>query len=411
MAQVNLTLSQEEILDLLQKDQSKAFQELLRSSLQSIVDMESDEILQAKPYERSGKRTDRRNGRRERPIFTKVGTIILEVPRHRDQPFHSLVFDRYQRCETALMVTMAEMVVAGVSTRKVSKVMEALCGKSFSKSSVSKACEMLDEEIVKFKNRPLKGNYPFVLVDATYFKVREEGRVTSKALFIAMAMNEQGIEEILDFGIYPEESRANWNHFFIQLKQRGVKGVRMVTSDAHEGILYAMKEQFPDTPWQRCHYHFTKNIVEKAPKSYQLGLRADLRAMFSAPDLAMATKKMNQIAQNYRDVAEGAVACLEEGFLDAMTNLLLPQKIRTYVRTSNHVERLNRELKRRSNVIGIFPNQGSLLRLMGAVLIQEHESWSSHSRRFYQPTYREIEACEEKLKELAHDQQRLLKSR
>ena len=150
---------------------------------------------------------------------------------------------------------------------------------------------MLDEEIVKFKNRPLKGNYPFVLVDATYFKVREEGWVTSKALFIAMAMNEQEIEEILDFGIYPEESRTNWNHFFIQLKQRGVKVVRMVTSDAHDGILYAMKEQFPDTPWQRCHYHFTKNIVEKAPKSYQQGLRADLRTMFSALDLEMATQK------------------------------------------------------------------------------------------------------------------------
>ena len=204
---------------------------------------------------------------------------------------------------------------------------------------------------------------------------------------IAIGINERGIREVIGFDAYENESKETWNAFFRSLKDRGLKGVKMITSDAHDGILYAMMQQYPEVPWQRCQYHFTKNIVEKAPKKYQEGLRSELRTMFTASDLKAANQKMSQIAQDYRDVAEDAVKCLEKGFLDSMTNLTVPKELRTYIRTSNHIERLNKELKRRSKVIGVFPNVASLLRLMGSVLVDHHDKWSTKKRIFYAPMY------------------------
>lgn len=404
MAQVNITLSQEEILELLQTDRSDAFKVLLQNSLNAIIEAESDEKLKAKPYERTEERTDSRNGIRERPLNTRLGSIVLNVPRHREQPFHTLIFDNYQRSESALISTMAEMVVAGVSTRKVSKVMETICDTSFSKSSVSKACERLDSEVEKFRKRKLEYSYPFVIVDATYFKVREDRKVVSKALMIAIGISERGHREVIGVSAYKNESKETWSMFFEELKYRGLKGVRTITSDAHEGIFYAMMEHFPEVPWQRCQYHFSKNIVEKAPKMYREGLRLELKSMFTAIDLESATKKMNQIATDYRDVAEKSVECLEKGFIDAMTNLELPEEIRKCVRTSNYLERLNKELKRRSNVIGIFPNTRSLIRLMTSVLIEQHDKWSTQRRCFFNPGYLKIEKSVIELEKLAKKQ-------
>ena len=410
MAQLNITLSDKEILELLKTDKEGSFRELLKRSLNELIKVESDEKLNAKPYERTEERTDSRNGYRERPLNTRLGTIVLNVPRHRNEPFHTLIFDNYERSEQALIITMAEMVVAGVSTRKVSKVMETLCGTNFSKSSVSKACEKLDAEISRFKNRKLEGSYPFVIVDATYFKVREDRKVVSKALMIAMGINERGIKEIIGFGAYKDESKETWGSFFESLKSRGLEGVKIITSDAHDGILYAMKEHFPTVPWQRCQYHFTKNIVEKAPKKYQEGLRSELRTMFTAFDLENATKKLDQILTDYRDVAEKSMECLEKGFIDAMTNLEVPERIRKFIRTSNHLERLNKELKRRSTVIGIFPNVASLERLMGSVLLNYHDSYSTKERMFYHPTYLECVQKSSVLEDLAKEQHRLLEA-
>lgn len=405
MADINITLSQEEILDLMQSSRPEAFKELFQRSLNAFIQAESEEKLQAKPYERTDERTDSRNGSRERVLNTRIGSIVLTIPRHRDVPFHSLVFDNYQRNEAALILSMSEMVVAGVSTRKVSKVMESICGTSFSKSSVSRACEVLDREIEEFRNQKLTCGFPFVFVDATYFKVREDHKVISKAMMIAIGINEFGKRELIDFEAYQNESNETWTLFFERLKHRGLKGVRMITSDAYKGILYAMHKKFPGIPWQRCHYHFTKNIVELAPKYLQEGLRCELRTMFTAEDLDSATKKMNQIAQDYRDVAEEAVRCLENGFLDAMTNLIAPKQVRKYIRTSNPLERLNRELKRRSNVIGIFPNVTSLIRLMGAVLITEHDKWNNtKTRYFYQPVITKLMQREEELAKIAEKQ-------
>ena len=391
MAQLNITLNQEEILQLLSEDRNSAFAKLLQDSLNSILKAESAEQLKAQPYERTDERTGSRNGFRDRPLTTRIGAITLKVPKHRDgEPFKTFVFDNYCRSEAALIITMAEMVVNGVSTRKVSQVMETLCGKSFSKSTVSEACRELDEKVREFRERPLSGEYPFLTVDATYFKVRENSRVISKAFMIAYATSNEGGREIIGFGIYNRESKDTWNDFLKSLKVRGLKGVRMITSDAHEGIIYAICQQFPDVPWQRCQFHFSRNITQKAPVKYQQGLASELQEMFNCKTIEEARRRRDSILVDYRDVAESAMTCLEDGFEETMTVMTLPQYLRKYFRTSNQVERLNRELKRRSKVIGVFPNEASLMRLMGAVLLERNEEIASIRRVFKAEIYREL---------------------
>lgn len=377
MAQLNLTLTQEEILLLLEKDRDNAFKKLLESSLNSILKAESSAQLKAEPYERSEERTDSRNGTRERALMTRIGKITLEIPRHRNVPFKSLIFDNYSRSESALISVMAEMVVQGVSTRKVSTVMEALCGTSYSKSTVSEVCKELDKEVKAFRERKLTGSYPFVLVDATYFKVRENHRVTGKALMVAIGMTLTGEREILGFGDYDNESKETWQEFFKSLKVRGLSGVRMITSDAHEGICYAVMKEFPEVPWQRCQTHFSRNILDHAPKQYQTAIHDELTAMYNCKTITEARKKRDSIMAEYGDVAEKAMQCLDDGFESAMTVMILPESLRRQFRTTNYLERLNGELKRRSNVIGIFPNTASLCRLMGSVLIDQNAVYTS----------------------------------
>ena len=374
MAQLNITLNQEEIQALLLDDRGEAFKKILQTSLNKILQAESAEQLKAAPYERSEERTDCRNGSRDRDLNTRVGRITLHVPRHRNVPFKTLVFDNYSRSEAALVAGMAEMVVNGVSTRKVSRVMETLCGTSFSKSAVSDVCKDLETAVKEFQTRPLEGDYPFLTVDATYFKVRENSRIISKAFMIAYGTNAEGHREILGFGVYANESSATWTDFLLSLKKRGLTGLLMITSDAHEGILNAIGKVFPTVPWQRCQFHFSRNITDKAPKKYQTGLRAELQELFNCKTIAEARKVRDRIIEDYRDVAESAVACLDEGFESAMTVMLLPAWLRRFYRTSNQIERLNKELKRRSKVIGVFPNEDSVLRLMGSVLMERHDA-------------------------------------
>lgn len=374
MAQLNITLNQEEIQALLLDDRGEAFKKILQTSLNKILQVESAEQLKAAPYERSEERTDCRNGSRDRDLNTRVGRITLHVPRHRNVPFKTLVFDNYSRSEAALVAGMAEMVVNGVSTRKVSRVMETLCGTSFSKSAVSDVCKDLETAVKEFQTRPLEGDYPFLTVDATYFKVRENSRIISKAFMIAYGTNAEGHREILGFGVYANESSATWTDFLLSLKKRGLTGLLMITSDAHEGILNAIGKVFPTVPWQRCQFHFSRNITDKAPKKYQTGLRAELQELFNCKTIAESRKVRDRIIEDYRDVAESAVACLDEGFESSMTVMLLPAWLRRFYRTSNQIERLNKELKRRSKVIGVFPNEDSVLRLMGSVLMERHDA-------------------------------------
>ena len=407
MAQLNITLNQEEILSLLQENSGDAFKKLLQESLNAVLKAESKEQLKAEPYERTEERTDCRNGSRERTLSTRIGTIPLTVPRHRYEPFKSMIFDNYSRSEAALIAAMTEMVVNGVSTRKVTLVVEQLCGKSISKSSVSDLCKDLDKSVREFKERPLTGNYPFLIVDATYFKVRENHRVISKALMIALAFNETGRREVVGFELYSCENKENWYDFLMRLQSRGLKGVQMITSDAHEGILHGIRRVFPDVPWQRCQFHFTKNIVDKAPKKYQAGLRMELSAMFHSSSEKEARKKRDSILEDYMEVAPRAMECLDLGFESAMTVYCFPEPVRRLIRTSNYIERLNKELKRRSNAIGVFPNGESVVRLMGTILVEHHERLQAKKREFYTPRYMEIVSQREKLKQIAMEQEKL----
>lgn len=409
MAQLNITLNESEILLLMQSDREGAFAKLLQESLNGILKAESADQLQAEPYERSEARKDYRNGSRERDLVTRIGTITLTVPKHRNEPFKTMIFDNYQRSEAALIASMAEMVVNGVSTRKVANVVEKLCGASISKSAVSELCKELDASVNDFKSRPLEEHYPFVTLDATYFKVRENSKIISKAFMIAYGINSQGHREVLGFGVYRNESKETWKLFLESIKARGLKDVRMFISDAHEGIRHAISRVFPDTPWQRCQFHLVHNILDKTPKKYVAGLKTELREMFDSKTIQAARAKRDSIISDYRDVAESAMNCLDEGFDDSMTIMILPEKIRKKVRTSNHIERLNRELKRRSRVIGIFPNTDSLNRLMGAVLMEQHDLMQNTRRRIlFLPDYNEVEAHTDQLKARAEEQSLLL---
>ena len=409
MAQLNITLNQDEILQLLSESREDAFKKLFQDSLNSILKAESTQQLKAEKYERSEERTDSRNGCRERQLTTRIGTLDLKVPRHRNVPFKTLIFDNYKRSEAALVTTMTEMVVNGVSTRKVANVVETLCGTTYSKSMVSEVCKELDQSVNEFRNRRLDKPYPFVFVDATYFKTRENHRIVSKVFMVAVSTNSEGKREIIGFDVYDNESNDTWFMFMESLKKRGLTGLKMITSDAHPGIIYAISKTFPSVAWQRCQTHFSRNIIEKTPKKYQKGLHSELLEMYNARTVSDARKIRDRIMNDYADIAPSAMECLDNGFESIMTVMVLPENIRRFHRTSNHIERLNRELKRRSKVIGVFPNTESIIRLMGSVLIELHEAFITQRNNGYpRNTSAALESCTPKLQEIAVEQQKLL---
>lgn len=410
MTQVQFTLSEAEVLHVLSGDREEAFKMLVKKILDQIMLAESAEQLGADRHERTGERQDYRNGTRTRMLTTRIGTIELEVPRHRNEPFHTMIFDNYQRSEAALIAAMVKMVINGVSTRKVSSVVEELCGKSFSKSTVSQLCKKLDAEIEAFRNRPL-GNLeaPFLMVDATYFKAREDHRITSKAFLVAIAIRPDGVREIIGFDICDAEDNASWQGFFKSLKSRGLADVNIVISDSHRSILSAITKTYPEAAWQRCQVHFLRNIVSEAPPRLQEGLRMELRKMFTAKTIEEARRIRDEIISDYEPVAKKAMQILDRGFEDSMTVMCLPQGFRPKLRSTNLIERFNRELKRRSDVVQIFPDAGSVLRLMGAVAMEYNDQLSMKTRLFSEKTYERFKAeIFPKVREIAASQQALL---
>lgn len=409
MAQINITLNQDEILQLLSNNREDAFKKLLQDSLNSILQAESSEQLKAEKYERSEERTDCRNGCRERQLTTRIGTLELKVPRHRNVPFKTLIFDNYKRSEAALVTTMTEMVVNGVSTRKVANVVETLCGTTYSKSMVSEVCKELDQSVNEFRMRRLTTPYSFVSVDATYLRVREGHRIVSKAFMVAIATNSEGNREIIGFDVFDNESNNTWLMFMESLKERGLTGLKMITSDAHPGIIYAISKTFPSVAWQRCQTHFSRNILEKTPQKYQKGLHSELLEMYNTRTVSEAIRIRDRIIKDYTDVAPSAMECLDNGFESIMTVMVLPENIRRFHRTSNHIERLNREIKRRSNVIGVFPNTESIIRLMGSLLMELHGASINQRRNGYPKDITAIlESCTSQLQKIAVEQQKLL---
>ncbi len=388
MAQLNITLDTELLHGLFTKDsRDEAFSNLLEAIFNQVLLMQSSEQLGAKPYERTEDRTAYRNGFRERDLTTRIGTMTLRVPHHRNGEFSTELFERYQRSEQALVLALMEMVVNGVSTRKVKTITEELCGKKFSKSTVSALCQKLDPLVHDFRTRPLENHYPFLMVDAIYLKVRENGRVQSKGLLIALGISETGHREIIGFHVANSESETSWGELFGSLIDRGLKDVHLVSSDNHKGLVSAIKKHFQGASWQRCQTHFSRNILDHTPKLLQPALKEDLRQLYEAVDVTSARAARDQLIQKYEAKAPKAVCLLDEAFDDITSVLTLPLKYRKRLRTTNGVERLNQEIRRRERVIRIFPNEQSVIRLMGALLIELDERWRTERKYFEMDLY------------------------
>ena len=315
----------------------------------------------------------------------------MRVPRHRNGHFSTELFARYQRSEQALVLAMMEMVINGVSTRKVEQITEELCGKKFSKSTVSALCKNLDPMVEAFRTRPLKCHYPFLMVDAIYVKVRENGRIQSRGLLIAIAVNEEGHREIIGFQLANSESESSWGELFSSLKDRGLKNVDLVTSDDHKGLVNAIRRHFQGTSWQRCQTHFSRNMLDHTPKALQPEVKEELRRLYESVDLESARKVRDQIIKTYESKAPKATALLDEAFDDITAVLALPLKYRKRLRTTNGVERLNQEIRRRERVIRIFPNAASVIRLMGALLMEHDEKWQTGRKYFDMALYYQIQ--------------------
>lgn len=377
MAQINLTLDEEIVKGLFLGGSEAAMKELLEKVIDAILQKEVEAQIGAGSYERSEERQCYRNGYRERSLTTRVGALTIQIPKLREGTFTTELFGRYQRNEQALMLTLMEMVVKGVSTRKISAITEQLCGTKFSAQTVSSLCQMLDPEIKAFRERPLTGPYPFVCCDAIYMRTHQDRRVDSTALLIAIGVNGEGKREVLGFDVMKSESTGSWKVFFQGLLDRGLSGVELVTSDAHCGIKAAIKEKFCGAAWQRCQTHFSRNVLERCPKGIREEVHRALNDMYNAPDLESCKERLQAILEQYGEVAKAAMQVLEEGFYDVISIYALPPHYRKKLRTSNSLERLNEELRRRERVIRIFPNQESLIRLMGAILLEQHEAWIS----------------------------------
>ncbi|MGI6538781.1 MAG: IS256 family transposase [Caldicoprobacterales bacterium] len=388
MAQFNITITEELLHGLfLSNGRDEAFSKLLEEIFNQVLLAQSSEQLGADPYERTEERTAYRNGTRERQLTTRVGTLTLRVPRHRNGQFSTELFMRYQRSEQALVLAMMEMVINGVSTRKVESITEELCGKKFSKSTISTLCKNLDPMVNAFRTRPLESHYPFLMVDTIYVKVRGNKRIQSRGLLIAIGINEQGHREVIGFQIANSESESSWGEFFGSLKERGLKDVHLITSDDHKGLVKAVRKHFQEASWQRCQTHFSRNMLDHAPKALQPEIKEELRQLYESVDLESARKVRNQIIAKYEAKAPKATDLLDEAFDDITAVLALPLRYRKRLRTTNGVERLNEEIRRRERVIRIFPNEASVIRLMGALLMEQDEKWQTGRKYFDMELY------------------------
>ena len=386
MTQYQLTLDSETVQRLFTGDGQVG--RLLEAILNQVLNAQVAEQLQAAPYERSEQRQGYRNGYKPRQLTTRVGALTLQVPQVRDGQFSTELFTRYQRSEQALVLTLMEMVVNGVSTRKVARITEELCGASFAKSTVSDLCKALDPLVSAWNERDLSAQrFPFVLVDALVVKVREGGRVRAVSALLATGVNAEGYREVLGLRLGDSESERTWVEFFVWLKGRGLTGVDLVVSDHHGGLVSAVRVQFQGATWQRCQTHLSANIADATPKALQEEIHARLRAIFDAPDEATARTLLARFVQDYQSKAPAAVATLERGFDDATAVLALPAPYRKRLRTTNGVERLNEEIRRRERVIRIFPNRDSVLRLVGALLLEQDEVWMTGKRYFDMTAY------------------------
>ena len=367
---------------------------MVQALVQETMEGEMDECLGAGRYERTDQRLGYRSGYYSRNLLTRVGTLELRVPQDRDGRFSTQVFERYQRSEKALVSTLVEMYIQGVSTRKVTKIVEELCGHSLSATTISNLTKRLDEELRQFAQRPLQEPYPYLILDARYEKVRDNGVVSSRAVLIAVGINWDGRRCILGVELANRESGTSWRDFVLQLKQRGLAGVEFVVSDDHAGLKQAIFELLPEAAWQRCYVHFLRNAVDHLPRKRDDDCRTELGWIYDRRDPEEARGDLAAWLNKWQGKYPKLCDWVEDNIEETFAFYRLPRAHHKHMKSTNMLERLNQEIKRRTHIVRIFPNDASCLRLVRALAVEIHEGWIEGTR------YLNMELLREHKKEL-----------
>lgn len=367
----------EEITKVLIGEGVEGLKPVLELLFNTAMKIEREHFLKAGLHERKDERIDYANGYKPKQLNTRMGQIDLKIPQVREGGFYPQSVEKGSRSEKALKLALAEMYLQGVSTRKVQKVTEQLCGLEVSTSQVSRATKELDEQFEQFRNRPI-GEIVYLVLDATYLKVRHNGTVISMAILIAYGISPDGKREILGASTSFSEAEVHWREFLKHLVSRGLRGLQLIISDGHTGLKSAKTAIFPSVPWQRCQFHLSQNAQAYAPKKHMKAEIADaMRDIFNSPTLEMAQEMKRQTIEKYKIKAPEFVKWLEENIDEGLTVYQFPREHRIKIRTSNGMERVNREIKRRTRVAVLFPNKESALRLVTAILMEIHEDWAS----------------------------------
>jgi putative transposase len=345
--------------------------------------IERASTLQATAYERTPDRQGHANGYKPKNVKSRLGNLGLQVPQVRGGiEFYPSALEKGERSERALKLAMAEMYIKGVTTRKVSGVLQKLCGLDFSSTDVSRASAMLDKELDLWRNRPI-GEVAYLMLDARYEKVRMNGSVVSCAVLVATGVLADGKRSVLGVAVSMSEAEVHWRDFLLSLKKRGMHGVKLVTSDDHSGLRAALQSSMAGVPWQRCQVHLQRNATAYVPKTdMREGVAADMRSIFNAPDREEADRLLVKTIEKYSKTAGRLAVWMEENIPEGLAVFALPEKHRRRLRTTNMVERQNREIKRRTRVSGLFPNEASLLRLVSAILMEVSEEWESADKAY-----------------------------
>jgi putative transposase len=368
--------------------------DVIRAVMQEVLEVEMDEALGAHKGERTPERLGYRSGYYGRTLVTRVGKLELRVPQDRAGRFSTELFERYQRSERALVATLAEMYVQGVSTRKVKAITEELCGHAFSASSISAINKRLDESLKAFAERPLKEPFPYLILDARYEKVREAGVVMSQAVLIAVGIDWDGRRQILAVEMANRESRSAWRDFLVGLKARGLKGVELVVSDDHAGLVTAIGEVIPEAAWQRCYVHFLRNALDHLPRKHGDDCLQELRWLYDRRDLAEAKADLAAWLAKWSARYPRLTAWAEENIERTLTFFRLPRQHHKHLKSTNMLERLNEEIRRRTYVVRIFPNAESCLRLVRALAVETNENWMEANRYINMDDLRELKKLE-----------------
>ena len=352
---------------------------IAESVMQLLMEADVEGVIGAGRHERTLERATYRNGYRDRSLDTRLGSLQLRIPKLRQGSYFPPFLEPRKLSEKALVAVIQEAWISGVSTRRVDDLVQAMGLSGIGKSTVSKLCKDIDERVGGFLDRPLTGEWPYLWLDATYLKQREGGRIVSVAAIIAVAVNTDGKREIVGLHIGPSEAETFWSTFLKSLVRRGLAGVKLVISDAHEGLKAAIRRVF-SASWQRCRVHWMRNALSYVPKAQQSMAAAALRQAFIQPDRAGAAQALRQVADQLRGKCPKLGGFIDDSETDVLAHLDFPSQHRTRIHSTNSLERLNKEVKRRADVVGIFPNESSIIRLIGAVLLEANDEWQTQNR-------------------------------